>query len=432
MNNPQLPINEEAFASPLNNQLLNQIRSQFYHVDECPYAGKRVYFENAGGSLTLKKVIQWTSEISSIPDNEHRTNAASIAMSKIVEKGIDSLKLLFGAKNGIVFGGETGTECLFRLVRSAALAAEEGGSILSSPVEHPSTYSATQMWAAQTGREWIEVPFDTTTGIVSAEDYAACVRPDTRIATVIHTNPVTGITMDVKSIVDAIKRVSPQCFVIVDGIQHAPHGYLDVEAYGADAYVLSLYKVYSKFNNGYAWVSDRMSKIPHDRLIGKPDNVWELGSRDPAALAAVTAVVDYLAWLGSQFTQSDDTREQLFVAGKAMLQHEHALISLLLNGNERFPGLLSTDGITVVGTTDIMKREGVVSFGVKGWAAADLVTVLNDRGIRIHSRSNDLYSGNILRPLGLESVARVSLAHYNTVEEVEYFLENLHQTLNLA
>ena len=38
--------------------LLNQIREQFHHVDTCPYQGSRAYFENAGGSLKLKTVVE--------------------------------------------------------------------------------------------------------------------------------------------------------------------------------------------------------------------------------------------------------------------------------------------------------------------------------------------------------------------------------------
>ncbi len=421
-----IPASHTAFsASPLNGELMTQIREKFHYTQQCPYAGKRIYFESAGGSLTLKSVVEQSAKISAVPDNEHRNNPASKAMSDIVEQGLTDLRTLFGAKSGIVFGGETGTECLFRLIRSAVLAAPAGGSILSSSVEHPATYSATQLWAQGTSRQWIEVGFDTQSGVVSASDYAACVRPDTRVATVIHTNPVTGIVMDVKAIIEAIRAVAPECFIIVDGIQHAPHGYLDVESYGADAYVLSLYKVYSKFNNGYGWVADRMSCIAHDRLLGKADNVWELGSRDPSALVAVSEVVKYLAWLGQQFTEKTAIRDQLRAAGKVMLAHEHSLISLLLNGSDQHQGLIDMPGVSVVGTMDINQREGAISFSVEGMQAVDVVALLGDRGIRIHARSNDMYSGNILRPLGLDSVSRISFAHYNTKDEVAFFLEQL-------
>ena len=34
---------------------LNKIRGQFYYVDEDHYGRKRLFFDNAGGSLRLKK-----------------------------------------------------------------------------------------------------------------------------------------------------------------------------------------------------------------------------------------------------------------------------------------------------------------------------------------------------------------------------------------
>ena len=33
--------------------LLKEIRNKFCYVDSCPFSGKRIFFENAGGSLTL-------------------------------------------------------------------------------------------------------------------------------------------------------------------------------------------------------------------------------------------------------------------------------------------------------------------------------------------------------------------------------------------
>lgn len=411
------------YISPFNEELMGNIRNSFYHVDNCPYSGPRIYLENAGGSLTLKSVIDQNTKIGTIPDNEHRNNAASKAMTEIVNKGLSDLQVFFGAKSGVVFGGETGTECLFRLIRSAALAAEPGGNIVASSAEHPSTYSATQYWAQKSNREWNEVKFDVNTGIVGTEDYAKVITSETRVATVIHTNPVTGVVMDVNAIIKTIRAIAPDCFIIVDGIQHAPHGFLNVEEYGADAYVISLYKVYSKFNNGYAWVSDRMSKIPHEALIGKPQDAWELGSRDPAALASVTEVLSYLKKLGSNFINSTDDRLLLETAGNAMLNQEHYLIYMIMYGTDEQEGLLSIPDVTILGTTDISKREGVISFGVTNWNAKDIVAALDAKGIRIHARTNDLFSANVLNPLGLNSVARVSVAHYNTTDEINTFLK---------
>jgi len=405
--------------------LMSDIRERFHHVEECPFTGPRVFFENAGGSLTLKSVVKRSAEIASLPDNDHRDNDASRAISRIIASSRTAMATLLGAQDGIIFGGETGTECLFRVIRAAAGAAPAGGSIVACELEHPATYDATAQWAGRTGREWLTVGFNTRTGRVTAEEYRQVVRPDTRIATILHTSPVTGMAQDVADIAAAIRSIAPDCYIIVDGIQHAPHGALDVSNYGVDAYAVSLYKTFCSFNDGYAWVSPRLSTVDHDRLAGKPADAWELGSRDPAAWAGAEQMVDYLEWLGSQFTEATTPRERLLAAGTAMHAQETALVRRLIEGSESLRGLKDLPGVTLIGEADSPWREGVVSFCVEGRDALDVVARLGERGIRVHARKDDAYSGNILRPLGLPSVSRVSLAHYNTVGEVDACLTAL-------
>lgn len=409
--------------------LLEQVREAFLHVDACPYAGKRAFFENAGGSLTLKEVVDRMAEVAGIPDNEHRNNPASRAMTQIVTQGKADLFTLLGATTGVIFGGETGTECLFRVIRAAAYAAEKGGSVVASDLEHPATFNATSQWAERTGRDWIKVPFEHESGRVLPEHYASLVRPDTRIATILHTSPVTGMSMDVAAIARTIRSIAPDCFIIVDGIQHAPHGNLDIDAYGVDAYVISPYKAYCRFNNGYAWLSPRLSVVDHDRLSGKPPEAWELGSRDPSALAGVSAVVDYFDWLGSQFTQQSGRRERVVAAGLAIQQHEQALVHRLLHGTEILRGLCDHPGVELIGEPNSPHREGVVSFSCQGIEAKTLVAELEARGVRVHARTDDVFSGNILRPLGLPAVTRISLAHYNSEAEIDTCLTALAELL---
>ena len=46
-----------------NDGLIDEIRDRFAHVETCPYQGKRVFFENAGGALTLKSVVDRSTEV---------------------------------------------------------------------------------------------------------------------------------------------------------------------------------------------------------------------------------------------------------------------------------------------------------------------------------------------------------------------------------
>ena len=250
--------------------LLAQIRDKFAHVDSCPFTGPRVFFENAGGALTLKSTVETSAKFAAIPDNQGRDNPASHALMAIIKKAKDQSHVLFNAPDGQFFVGESGTELLFRMVRTAVMAAPEGGVVLGSSVEHPASRSAAQHWAKATNRPYISVPHNRETGAVEAADYAAHVTPDTRVATILHTSPVTGMGMDVAAISAAIRAVAPDCFIIVDGIQHAAHGALNLASYQVDGYAISPYKMFSRHGFGYGWISDRLSKLDHETLLNGP------------------------------------------------------------------------------------------------------------------------------------------------------------------
>ena len=51
-----------------------------------------------------------------------------------------------------------------------------------------------------------------------------------------------------------------------------------------------------------------------------------------------------------------------------------------------------------------------------------IVEALRLKGVRVHTRKADHYSGNILDPMGLDSCIRVSMCHYNSEAEVAKFL----------
>jgi selenocysteine lyase/cysteine desulfurase len=60
---------------------------------------------------------------------------------------------------------------------------------------------------------------------------------------------------------------------------------------------------------------------------------------------------------------------------------------------------------------------------VAGRPSEEVVEYLNQNGIRTHTRKADHYSGNVLNPLGMSDCIRISLCHYNSLEEVGRLLE---------
>lgn len=402
--------------------LLSAIRDRFAHIDLCPQQGPRVFFENAGGALTLKSVVKVSTELSAIPDNQGRDNPASQELMNIIKKAKTDTMLFLNASSGQVFVGESGTELLFRLISTAILESPAGGNVVGTSLEHPASRSAAKRWAKIAGKEYVSVPHDNETGSVDAEAYAKYVTPDTRVATIIHTSPVTGMGVDIASISATIRSISPKCLIIVDGIQHAAHGDLDIDSYNIDGYAISPYKVFSRHGYGIAWISDVLSVLPHNSLEGGPEGNWELGTRDTGAYATFSEVVHYFEWLGESFTESTDRRDKLVAAGKAIHAQEKSLTDAMIHGTGNQKGLADMPGLNIIGGLDNHRREGLVAIHHDSISAADLVAGLSEQGIRVHIRKDDHYSGNVLTPLGLPACVRVSLCHYNSQHEVAQFL----------
>ncbi len=409
--------------------LLDQIRARFAHVDTCPFDGPRVFFENAGGALTLNAVVARSAEFAAIPDNQGRDNAAAHALVATIDTAKSDIRTFFNAPSGAVFVGESGTELTFRLICDAILGSAPGGIVLGSTVEHPASRSACTRWAAVAGKDYVQVPHDDALGLVKADQYAAHVTPDVRVATILHTSPVTGMAMDVAAIAKVIRAAAPDAYIIVDGIQHASHGRIDIAGCDIDGYVISPYKVFSRHGYGVAWASDRLTALPHNALVGGPAGTWELGTRDTGAYTTFSDVVGYFDWLGSQFSDSPDRRTRIEAAGHAIHAHEASLTDAMLHGTGNLPGLAEMPGVTIIGGVDNPAREGLVSFLSDRMAAVDIVAALKSEGIRVHLRKEDHYSGNILTPLGHKGCVRVSLCHYNSQAEVATFLAAMQRIL---
>ncbi|MEO0990685.1 MAG: aminotransferase class V-fold PLP-dependent enzyme, partial [Pseudomonadota bacterium] len=192
----------------------------------------------------------------------------------------------------------------------------------------------------------------------------------------------------------------------------------------------SPYKVFSRHGYGIAWTSPRLNALPHDALVGGPEGNWELGTRDTGAYATMSDVVGYFDWLGGAVGVAGDRRARIEAAGAAIHAHEASLTEAMIHGTGNLAGLADLPGVQIIGGSDNPAREGLVSIAADKIDAPDLVSALRERGIRTHTRKADHYSGNILDPLGLPSAVRVSMCHYNSLDEVRAFLSAMQEILD--
>ena len=408
-------------------EIIASIRSRFINVESDPIIGKRIYFENAGGTLKLKAILPEVELLTGLPDNAGRQSGASKYITEAMAKGRKDIALMLGANSGKIISEQSGTSMIFRIL-STIIRSIPGTNIVTSDLDHPAAYDACHILARRHGLECRVAHLDPATGEVRPEAVARLVDEGTVVVAIIDASNMLGTRNDVAEMVRQARRVKPELYFFIDGCQHVSHGLVDVEEYGADAWIFDAYKAYSKIGASFAHISDRLAHLDRDNLAGKPADDWDLGTREPAAFACMSKVVEYFQWLGGNFTDSDDPRAKIIAATRAIERYEAVLVDALLHGAGGQPGLLALPGVTVYGQTkDLTKQQAIIAFRMEGVAAGDIVRFLEARGVCVHTRTRDAYSRHTLEALGINECVRVSLCHYNTCEEIAVLLGLLRQ-----
>ena len=417
-------------GEPFEDALLGEIRERFCHVASDPVVGPRVYLENAGGALTLERVVEAVTYHTAIPDNAGRANATSGEVERVIAEGRAALRVVMGADGGVVDVGESTTRNAWTVLR-AVIENVPGTNIVVTNLDHPATYDTTRTLCERSGLEWRVAGLTPERGIVEPASVCGQVDEGTVALAIIHSSNITGTQNPVAEIVREARRVKPDLFVLVDGAQHGPHGVVDVAALGCDGYLLSSYKMFSKIGASAFYLSERAAQLPHDKLRGKPQEYWEQGTREQAAYAGWSEVADYLCWLGGHFSDASEPRALVVAAMHAVERHERALTQMLLHGVAGSPGLLSMEHVGVHGEVeDLSVKEPCVGLSVAGMTSGQVVERLAGEGIRVHNRISDAYSRHTLEALGIAECVRVSLCHYNSPGEVATFLSAIARMTN--
>ncbi len=406
-----------------SSQLMERIRSRFLYVDWDPYSGRRTYLEAASGSLRPQAVIEAMAKETCLPDQQGRANPGSDHSVAVTAKGIEDLMVFFGANSGHIVPGWSSSHVLYRIT-NAVLSSVPGTNVVTTGLDHASVRSAVSQFARQYGKEERIAEVDPKTGSVSSEAILKHVDRHTCFLAIIHTSNVTGEIFDVGAIVREARKLNPDLFVMVDGVQYAPSDLIDVEEIGADAYVFAPYKAYGVKGCGYAHVSNRVATLPHWKYTYKPEISWDLGGVEHQSYAAWSAVVDYLCWLGGHFTGSDDRRELVVAAMKAIKEHSTALLSRLINGSDQSDGLKAMKHVTVYGMeADLSHRVCLVGFNLKGLDPARGCALYREKQLRLHAPGRDPFFAAMLKQLEIQEFIRLSACHYNTLEEIDSFLK---------
>ena len=403
--------------------LVAQIKTRFHHVDHDMTGRERLFFDNAGGSFRLKAAVEQFARIDAVPDNPERIHEVALFLQQVQAKGTQDLRTILNAEGGSVYAALTASGAMFDMVRAIAENVP-GTNMVTTALEHPSSFDAMSLYAQRTGRQLRVAPSNRVTGGVDVDAIVGLVDDQTTLLSVIYASNISGAKLDIAEIVRRARAVKPDLYIVVDAVQHAPHGLIDLQATPVDGINIAPYKFFGCRGSGMAWVSDRAALLPHHKLAGKKPDFWDLGSAAPWQFAVVTEIVDYVCWLGGQFTGSTD-RRALFASGIGHIElHERALLARLLDGSDAAPGLRALPGVQVfLDYEDLRKRDLILAIGIDGLGYAEAVRAYEQRGVIVYERvATSLYSKRMLDSFGLAGAVRVSPLHCNDVADIDRFL----------
>jgi cysteine desulfurase family protein (TIGR01976 family) len=248
----------------------------------------------------------------------------------------------------------------------------------------------------------------------------------TRLVACTVTSNAIGSIVDVAQVARLAHAAGAEVFL--DCVHYGPHGPIDVQAWGCDYLVCSGYKIFSP-HMGFLWgrreVLERLPTFREDFIPDEPPDKIEVGTYVYENVAGMNAAVAYLEQLGTRLTgigAQTSRRATLVRAMEAIRAYESNLSTEIL-------AVLADCGADVYGVSDpaeVSRRAPTFLFNLRGTAPSLLVETLARQGIG--ARDGHMYSPRLMRRLGLDSSGgvRVSMVHYNTVEEIHRLAAPLH------
>lgn len=395
-----------------------------------PRTGGWGLFDNAGGSVVARPVVEAVSDYLSILGVQLGASyEASQEAVRRIEAGHRAAERLLGADRGEVIVGSSTTVNLRHLAASLRSLWQAGDEVVVTNLDHESNIGP---WRAleQSGivvREWRLRP---ETAKLELSDLEALLGPRTKLVAFTHCSNLVGRIHDVAAIVRTIHRAG--ALACVDGVAFAPHRRVDVKALGADFYSVSLYKTYGPHQGllyGRRELLERARGCNHE-FIPEDDVPYKFqpGGVVHELAAAIPGICEYLAALDLHHFGSSD----LALGGRLervfglIAEHEERLVAPLLDF------LTRRHGVHLLGpaTADRRRRVPTVSFWLDGQKSSEIPPLLDAH--RLAVRWGHFYARRAIRDLGLDErdgIVRISLVHYNTPAEVERLIEVLDQVL---
>lgn len=380
-----------------------------------------VYLDNAATTQKPRAVLEAMDRLyTTCNANVHRgIHTLSQEATALHEAARERVRAFLNARSTAEIIFTRGTTESLNLVASSFAEAflHEGDEVILTVMEHHSDIVPWQLARERRGFTLRVVPMDDE-GRLDLEAYAALLNERTRLVCCCHVSNVLGTVNPVREMARMAHEAG--AYFLVDGAQSVPHFPVDVQELDCDFLAFSAHKLYGPTGVGVLYGKEELlermppyqgggemiarvtfEKTTFERLPFK----FEAGTPDYVGTHGLAAAIDYVAGIGLDRIAAYE--DQLT---------RHAMARMREIEDMQFFG-------TVEGKTS------VVSFNVGRIHPMDLGTLLDHLGFAI--RTGHHCAQPLMARCGVEGMARVSFALYNTVEEIDRFVESLQRVVRM-
>ena len=391
---------------------IEKIRNDFPILKQEAYGKRYIYFDNAATAYKPLQVLKAVEQIyTRFNGNPHRGAHYMSNQTTVEYEAVrDKIKEFIHApsREEIIFTKGT-TESINLVAYSFAEAfIHEDDEVIVSEMEHHANIVPWQLVCERKKATIKVLPFDDS-GRLKIETLPQLISNKTKLIAVALVSNVLGVINPVEEIIKmAHNRDIP---VLVDGAQAVQHLPVDVEQMDCDFFVFSGHKLYGPTGVGCLygkrqWLDTMPPFLGGGEMIEKVSfsgttfNVlpykFEAGTPNFTEVIGLGAAIDYLNGLGFE-----NIRE-----------YEHGLIEY---AREQ---MSTIDGIRFFGETE--HQSNVISFLVKNIHPYDMGMFLDKMGFAV--RTGHHCAEPIMDHFKIPGTVRMSLAFYNTREEVDLFV----------
>ena len=410
---------------------LEKIRGSFPSLSRKFKEREAVYFDGPGGSQVPQSVADAVSNY--LLNNNANTGMSfvtSIETDEIITETLSACAEFLGCSdpNEIAFG-QNMTSLNIQLASALSKTWGPGDEIVVTRLDHDANVRPWSLAAEWSGASLKKVEVNPDDCTLDMRSLAESISESTVLVAIGAASNLSGTINNLRELIGIAHGFGAE--VVVDAVHFAPHSLIDVEDIGCDFLLCSPYKFFGP-HQGILWGRrGRMEELPVAKLRVSTEEVpfrWMTGTQSHEGMAGTRAAIDHIAWIGREVSGNEGLgrREALKIAYSAIEEHERELCLRMIQG------LADIDGLKIWGITDperIAERSPTVSFTHPKMVASEIGALLAERGIFVWA--GNFYALELTEALGLEpeGVLRVGLLHYNSMEEVNFFLESVREIL---